>query len=941
MDCFFVMGRYLIILLISLLATPFVNGQYYHIGQEPWSTKWEEAVSSDYKIIYPVNYRKSAYNTLLYFEKWGPQISKSLNVTPPFTPVILHTGSSYSNAFAIWAPRRMEFLTIPPQNIYAQPWLEQLVLHEYRHIAQISKVNQGFTKFLGYLFGEQAAPAVLGLFVPPWFMEGDAVATETALSFSGRGRLANFAMPLRAQVIEKGYFPYSKAVLGSYRDFVPDEYVLGYHIVAYARAEYSNQIWNTALELTGKRPYLLNPFSKGIRKVSSQNKKGLYIEAMNNLNNIWAPSSDTDTTGYLVTKRSYKVHTNYFNPFIINDKVLALKSSLSDIPSFVEINRLCEEKRIHTPGYLFTSDISSNGTWLSWIEQRPHMRWENQVFSTIVLLNASTHEVQRIKTNLRVFSPVVNYDNSVIATSEVSTEGDFYLTLLDLSGKILKRIKHPTGDFISSPTWSPDGNEIACILTTSIGKQLITYSFTDSTFSAYSPITINDISNPFHTGEGILFNMDIDERSEVFFVDISTNQVYRLTNSTYGTANPSLSNGKLVYQEYTSDGYRIKIKESIDYSAIVDLNEIYNDWPLADAIYKEEKALLQKTDTVASDSIEVRKYSRASDLINIHSWAPLYINIDNQELYPGVSVMSQNLLSTLFVTAGYEFNLEEEEGKWKVDINWEGWFPRFHSSLSYGNRSAWTGTGDSAYRMRWKETTWDLGISQALQTVSGKFNIGIIATLSHQLTRSNPITNTSERFIKGSLGASDFRLAAFIYNKQAHRDLAPRSGARIDFHYKKSLYGEIKAGDLSSVQTRIYLPGLVKNHSLQIYGAVQDLNTSGDGYRFSGDIGLPAGYNERVPSSLVRLRPSYSFPVCYPDISVGTFYYLKRLRANIFYDIAKGGEKSFESIGIDAITDFHLFSLPYPISMGVRSEWLPVKDNWEFSLILNYDLTQY
>jgi hypothetical protein len=103
-------------------------------------------------------------------------------------------------------------------------------------------LNKGFTRGLSWLFGEQATAIVSGLFVPMWFMEGDAVCTETAISHSGRGRIPSFEMEIRSQMLQKGMFSYDKAVFGSYRDFIPDQYVLGYQIVANTRRRFGSAI---------------------------------------------------------------------------------------------------------------------------------------------------------------------------------------------------------------------------------------------------------------------------------------------------------------------------------------------------------------------------------------------------------------------------------------------------------------------------------------------------------------------------------------------------------------------------------------------------------------------------------------------------------------------------------------------------------------------------
>ncbi|PKO95853.1 MAG: hypothetical protein CVU14_11325, partial [Bacteroidetes bacterium HGW-Bacteroidetes-9] len=184
----------IVLALVSLAA----SGQYYDIGQSPASTKWEKLEAGNFSIIYPSTYYQKAKEAAYLFSVSGKSVAAGLDAKPKLTPIILHTQNAVSNAYSIWAPRRIEVLTTPPQELYAQPWMQQLALHEYRHIVQLSSLNQGFTKFLGYLFGQQAAVVSTGLFVPSWFIEGDAVATETALSYSGRGRVPSFSQSLRA-----------------------------------------------------------------------------------------------------------------------------------------------------------------------------------------------------------------------------------------------------------------------------------------------------------------------------------------------------------------------------------------------------------------------------------------------------------------------------------------------------------------------------------------------------------------------------------------------------------------------------------------------------------------------------------------------------------------------------------------------------------------------
>ena len=917
--------------------------QYYDIGQEPSNIEWKQINTENFNIIFPDNYQSEALKTAILFEEWRLPVSASLKVKPPYTPVVLHTGSVYSNAFTVWAPRRLEFLTIPPQDIYGQPWNEQLVLHEYRHMAQISKINQGFTRTLGYILGQQAAPGIIGLFVPPWFMEGDAVGIETGLSNTGRGRMADFAMPLKAQLKGKGPYTYTKAVLGSYKDFTPDHYILGYHLVAVGRYQYGTDIWNIALDRTGRKPYTFNPFSKGMKLVAGTKKRGFYNSTVKMLDSLWRQPAISYNYKQLPVMPQ-KTYSNYVHPYYVGDKVVALKSSLSEIHKFVEIDNEGEEKIIYTPGYLFDDELSYNGTYISWAERRPHARWQNQGYSSIVLLNPQSGEVIKIKTTKRVFSPSVDKEGKLIVTSEVNTSGEYFLTFIDLAGRTVKQVPSLDNMFISSPSWSPDSREVVCVLTGKKGKQLVIYTFSDSSFKPVTGFISDELSNPQHYGSRIIFNMDIAQVSEVCSLDLSSGNISLITRSQFGTKHPHFNslNDKMLFATYTSNGYRIAEANSSEF-----LNEQVtgenNHWPLAEILSKQEAEMANTSSS--TDSLYVSDYKKFSHLFNFHSWAPAYVDIDDQSVRPGFSLMSQNLLSTLFVTTGYDYNLDEETGQWRADVSYRGWYPVINSSISYGKRASWEGSGDTAYRFTWQETTWDLGISQWLSSFTGRYTYGTLLQVKHQLLNSRHNADTPHYFREGTIGVINYRVYASLFEKSAYRDLAPRTGITLDFRFKNSVYGDFSAGYLFSTQTRLYMPGLFKNHSLQLYGAYQQLGTITHGNRFAGDISIPAGFGVRTPDEIIRIRPSYSLPLFYPDFSIGTAYYLKRLRGSAFYDYAftlnEVENKTFTSIGADIVTDFHILALPAPLSAGVRSAWLPEINEWNFSLIFSFDFTQY
>ena len=252
--------------------------QYYDIGQDPASIKWKQIKTEHFNIIFPSNFQNEAERLANLMDNVYYIDSKTLKAQPKKTPIIIHNRTVVANAFSIWTPRRMEFFTCTPQNTYSQDWLEQLALHEYRHIVQMSKLNNGLTKFFTYLTGEQATAAVLGLYVPTWFMEGDAVCMETVLSKSGRGRDPSFDMDVKANTIENKIYSFDKATMGSYRDYVPDQYNFGYNFVSYVRSKYGFSVWENAMKYAGERSFMITPFNYGMKEITGLSKSKLYFQ---------------------------------------------------------------------------------------------------------------------------------------------------------------------------------------------------------------------------------------------------------------------------------------------------------------------------------------------------------------------------------------------------------------------------------------------------------------------------------------------------------------------------------------------------------------------------------------------------------------------------------------------------------------------------------------
>ncbi|NQV02184.1 MAG: hypothetical protein HQ542_06040, partial [Bacteroidia bacterium] len=380
------MKRLSIYLLLLLGSTLSLNGQYYSTGQDPASVRWSQITTDSFRIIFPESFITNSQNLANILQMTTKYETKSLKAKVPRMPFIIHTHSTVSNGVTVWAPRRIELYTCPPQDIYAEEWLEQLALHEYRHAVQTSKMNQGFTKALYYLFGEQAAGAVLGLYLPRWFLEGDATVIETALSNSGRGRVASFTAPLRAQFLQKGIYSYNLATMGSYKLFTPNAYTLGYHLVAKGREKYGYELWDHTLNKVARLPFMVVPFNAGIRQMTGLWKTSLYRKIMEELLIEWQQQEDSSwQSSFLpITTPDPSDFTTWNRPQFQKDSILiTARWSNEGVPRLLFLHRNGRTKSMVRLGAYQPGSLSANGNLMVWTEYRPDIRWGNRSYSII------------------------------------------------------------------------------------------------------------------------------------------------------------------------------------------------------------------------------------------------------------------------------------------------------------------------------------------------------------------------------------------------------------------------------------------------------------------------------------------------------------------------------------------------------------------------------
>ncbi|HPS46184.1 MAG TPA: hypothetical protein PKZ21_03350 [Bacteroidales bacterium] len=952
------------IFILIFLSSFHTSAQYYDIGQDPASVKWQIIKTENFKIVYPSDFEKNILklaNTMQMVHEYG---TITLNHRPQKINLLIHNQSVVSNAYSLWTPQRMEFLTCPPQNTYAQDWLEQLAIHEYRHMVQMDKLNQGTTKVLSYLIGQHATAAVLGVYVPVWFLEGDAICTETALSNSGRGRIPAFEMISRAQLIEKGKFSFEKAQFGSYKDFVPDHYYFGYHFVAYTRKIWGFSTFENALNKTGRNPFLITPFNKGLKEITGLSKRKMYHLIWDSLKSDWInQQNQIEYTSYNNITKENKIYTNYKYPHYINDSTfLVEKSGKDDITRIIKLNKNGTESVLCTPGYFTSENISLNtnkrpfdkniladslsliplsAQYACWSEQDIHTRWEQKSFSVVKIYDFNKNKTKKLSQKTRYFSPCFFPDMSKLVVSEVTSDNQYYLTIIDANnGKEIKKINSPDNIFFTNPSVSSDGKNIYSIALTNKGKSIVAVDVESGKHRIILEPSFHEISNVSSYQHYIFFNADYSGIDNIYGVDTLSKQLFQLTSSKYGAVDIDISpdGKKMVYAEYTADGYCVA-ETAFNPANWKPLSKVYdNSIKLVEGYLSEEKGVIDRN-LIANKLYESKPYRKLLHLFNPHSWLPFYLNADNIDVKPGVSLMSQNLLSNTFATVGYEWDKNIKEGRYHADISYKGLYPIFNFSYLKGKQAGIYQNQKYTYDI----SNLKASLSVPFAFLHNQFLRGCRFNLSTNYYNITHNESTPEILMQGEAQTMEYRVFAYNQVKSVERDIRPRWGQSIELNYFHSPFHKNNFGTLKSVEASFFFPGFFKHHSLQVYAGVQDKQKSD--FYFGDVVSYPRGYSYAMSDDLFSISNNYRLPLAYPDKHVGSVLYIKKIQANLFIDYAQGkynlAQKTYFSYGSDILSQVHLFRFSIPFYIGLRASYMPNEKEMEYEMLFNIDIANF
>ncbi len=965
------MKQLFLLVLFSGWISGLVQAQYFQTGEDPASINWRQINTGNFQLIYPDYYETQANELAAVLEEVYRFGGNTLHHNPKKISVLLHTQTVQSNGLVAWAPKRIEFYTTPHQSIYPQDWLEQLALHEFRHLVQIDKINENLPELIKLILGQQGTALVFGVHLPWWFIEGDAVVTETALSKFGRGRYPSFLMEHQAQVVEKGIFSYDKAYFGSYRDFVPNHYKLGYYLVGGSRVMFGSELWDSVLMVVGKNPISIAPLNKALKVKTGFGKASLYQFVFDSLQQVWLEEDKIyHSPPFKVISPDVNIYTNYqYNHWVNDSTLFSYKTSFDQIPAFVKINKSSGlEKLLYHPGIIFNESVNYRDNLIVWSEQIPDPRWAHSGKSLIRIWNSETYEITEIKPEFKSFSPSISPDKTKVAVVEADFSNHYFISIYNIkNGILLNHFQTQNDNYFFAPEWIND-NEMAVVVLTENGKKIDKLNLNTGEFEQLLNESYGDLKQLKSVKNNLYFISSYTGKNALFRMNLEDNKVVQVYEPRFGVESPAISSSKneIVLSDYTADGFRlIAIPGGYENEVPIDIIE-KGSYPLAHKLSEQEPG---QPDLTGLKKVEYqsKNYSKAAHLFNFHSWAPAFIDAASYEILPGVSLMSQNLLGTSETIVGYKWDYTEKAGQLYAAYKYKGWFPVLNFEISSGNRASeyrlinqtkneWGQVikqDTTSERFLWGETNAGIDLNIPLKLSKGQYNRFLQPEISYDFTLYKHRESTPHGFYEGNFQSLSYRLYFYQLLRQSQRDVYPDFGVIFDVAYRNSPFGTTSFGNLTTIQTNLFLPGLLDNHGIKVYGGIQNkkMNKS---YGFSDAIRYPRGWGSINTTRMYSLGVDYKLPLIYPDWNMRGLWYLKRVNFDLFADFARLKGNTYKnnlqvgtftsdisSLGFELTGDINFLRFYAPVNIGIRTSYLPKIKDFYFDFLFSLNLASF
>lgn len=992
-----------IIFLLAFLVPLTASAQFYVTGDDPGRLKWNYIDTDHFRIIYPQGADSLAR---VYAEK-TERFRIPVSLTSGYVsggekgkrmPVVIHAFND-ANGSVAWAPKRMDLFTIPsaydPEPL---PWTTMLSVHESRHVAQMQFGMTGALKPGNWFFGEMWN--ILASLVYPGIsaMEGDAVITETAWTPSGRGRTADFLNYYWVAFDQGDFRNWHKWRYVSQVNNAPDYYSLGYLTVGGFRYLYDcPEYMSDAYHLAARRPFCLTAFRKTTKKLTGKKFEDAFKEVCDTMYTLWKNDAELRKP-YIPSEtvsKENRMYTDYSDILASDSGIYAVKSGHVDVPSLVFIDTLGNETMVRRFAY-----SASRIKWspyfkrIYWSENSTDARWDLKTRSKIMYLEEGSDRIRSLKNKDLLFNPSPAGDQAHVSVTRYNADGRSSLDIISgIDGRRIRTFQVPDSLQIVETAWI--GEDLYATAISDNGSGIYLLPLDEGIHAeggwkpvlAPQPVKIKDFAS---FGDELMFTCDRTGVNELYHLDPSSGTLVQKTSTRYGATDFEYSNDEkwLYYSSQTLEGNRI-FRTSTDslLNREADFTVLHH-YPIAEKVTAQEKKIAESKGYVGKDEIRIsepERYRKFPHMFNVHSWAPIYVNVDNimnmsydhiwQAASLGASGIIQNRLATAVGEFGYSAHKDPyTPSKWRhsghARLTYSGLYPVFEMSVDFNDRAArqyktnvyqyQNGNGIevasselsvpyiegrlSVYLpLKFSSGGWYRGFIPRITYRIGndKFDSGIniMEMEEHQSTVVGGIMQSQVPVFKDRYeGKNTFMhsisgsMRVYTMLNTPNSAVYPKWGIGLELGASTSIESNKIFSPMGYAYAYGYVPGIMAEHGIRLTARHQ-MALDRQAY-FSQTLlnTLPRGlsgngalmnYLSIRNRNMTLVTADYAIPVFIGDISIGgRMFAIKRLVITPHFDYTFLERKGLLSAGGSLILDLHsILTFDWPCSIGVTASY--------------------
>nr|WP_294795068.1 hypothetical protein [uncultured Mucilaginibacter sp.] len=906
--------RYILALSLLVAATTTAIAQQF--GGNPPSVKWKQVNTPAVKVIFPQGLDSVAFNVAGVIQRVNQPVQPTIGNTQKKISIVLQDKTTIPNAYVGLAPFRSEFYLTPDQNSFelgSLPWADQLAIHEYRHVQQYNNFNVGLSRALSTIFGQGGQAVANSLAIPDWFFEGDAVYNETLVSKQGRGRLPYFYNGYRALWAADKNYSWMKLRNGSYKDYIPDWYPMGYMLTAYGREKYGNEVWRNITHDAASFKRLFYPMQKAIKKYTGKRFEQFSADGLRYFKQQY-PYKPT------IQPSNNSVISNEYPAYVDDNTLIYVTSAYNKLPQFT-LNKNGTESKISTRSRSLDNYFDYRNGKVVYAAYRPDLRWTYRDYSELRILDVNTGKEKRLTQSTKYFAPAFNADGTLIVAVK-TVAGQSWLHILDgATGKVVSQIpkagnllytypKFYNNETLVTAVRTPKGEMSLAFIAIKTGavKYLLPFG--------YSPIGFITVKDNL-----VYFSATSGKNDRLYSFDPVTEKLLEFNTDAAGLNQyqPALSGGKIAWVEFTAYGYKVS---QVDNNAAKWRNA---PRPVSQKLSNFNISGLQK-DTAANilgdpsiQPLTVTKYSKAHGLFNFHSLIP-----DFSDPNYSLALVGENVLNTFQSQLSFNYNRDEGYKQFGFDAVYGGLFPYIRGGVNYtiDRRSLFNGE-----RIYFDEKDVYVGLRVPLNFSNGT-QITSLSMGSDAYYTSNTFQDAfRSRFRDRNYTYLSHSITFSNHIQQARQHIYPRFGQSINLSYKHAIT------NLSATQFlangTLYMPGVMRNHNLMVNVAHQEKGQS-NAVDFSNNFPFSRGYTAENLRRMNKIGVNYHLPLFYPDGGVAQTVYFMRIRGNLFFDYTRTNDvytngkpfnANFRTAGAELYFDTKWFN-QHPLTFGVRYSYL-------------------